>query len=295
MDNDDAQVGRILNRREILFLLGGAGALVTVGAGCSGSNDKSSATGSPSTPAQAGAATSSAGVAANSSASASATKLPTCVVSPELSEGPYFVEQKLNRSDIRSDPASGATSAGVPLLLAFKVSGVTGAGCSALAAAVVDVWHCDAAGVYSDATDRSFNTKGKQFLRGSQITDSAGQVKFTTIFPGWYQGRAVHIHFKVRAANSAGKSYEFTSQLFFEEAQIDEIFANAPYIAKGQGRTKNAADGIFNQGGKTLTLPLTKSGNGYAGTFEIGVNLACRHDRCQRRPSGLSPPLRGTS
>lgn len=274
MDNDDAQVGRILNRREILFLLGGAGALVAVGAGCSDSNGKASVTTGPSTATPGRSATASSSVATSAATTAAATKMPTCVVSPAVTEGPYFVDEKLNRSDIRSDPGTGVVSAGTPLLLGFNVSGVAGAGCTALSGAVVDVWHCDALGVYSDASDPSFNTKGKKFLRGSQVTDAAGQVKFSTVFPGWYRGRAVHIHFKVRGAASSGKSYEFTSQLFFQEAQIDEIFANAPYVAKGQGRTKNASDGIFNQGGKTLLLPLTKSGASYAGTFDIGVKLA---------------------
>ncbi|MEO6397522.1 MAG: intradiol ring-cleavage dioxygenase [Tepidiformaceae bacterium] len=275
MDNDDAQVGRILNRREILFLLGGAGALVAVGAACSDSNSKGAATAGPSTSTP-GSATTAGSTSASTSAAttAAATKMPTCVVSPALTEGPYFVDEKLNRSDIRPDTSTGTASAGMPVLLGFNVSGVGAAGCTALAAVVVDVWHCDAVGVYSDASDRSFNTKGKNFLRGSQVTDSAGQAKFTTIFPGWYPGRAVHIHFKVRGAAAGGKSYEFTSQLFFHEAQIDEIFMGVPYSSKGSGRLMNASDGIYNQGGQALLLPLTKTDEGYAGTFDIGVKLA---------------------
>ena len=275
LDNDDAQVGRILSRREILFLLGGAGALVAVGAGCSDSSPKSAATSAaPSTTPGSAATAGSTSASTSAAGAATATKMPNCVVSPALTEGPYFVDEKLNRSDIRPDSSTGTASPGTPLLLGFNVLGVAAAGCTALANAVVDVWHCDALGAYSDASDPSFNTKGKNFLRGSQVTDSAGLVKFTTIFPGWYQGRAVHIHFKVRGAAAGGKSYEFTSQIFFDEAQIDEIFAKAPYSTKGSGRLKNASDGIYNQGGQALLLPLTKSGDGYAGTFDIGVKLA---------------------
>ncbi len=84
--------------------------------------------------------------------------------------------------------------------------------------AIVDIWHCDAAGVYSDATDPGFNTVGKKFLRGYQVTDANGGVQFTTIYPGWYRGRTVHIHFKVRAKAKSGQSYEFTSQLYFDDA-----------------------------------------------------------------------------
>jgi len=275
MENDDAQVGRILNRREVLFLLGGAGALVAVGAGCSDSDSKPSAATTASPGSTAATGSSSVGTtAATSAAVAAATKMPTCVVSPAFTDGPFFVDEKLNRSDIRPDTGTGVASAGTPLLLGLNVLSVGAAGCTALAGAVVDVWQCDALGAYSGASDPSLNTKGKNFLRGSQVTDSAGQVKFTTVFPGWYRGRAVHIHIKVRGAASGGKSYEFTSQLFFDEAQIDEIFANAPYVGRGVGRTKNASDRLYNQGGKSLLLPLTRGSNGYAGTFDIGVKLA---------------------
>src|SRR5690606_14847228 len=122
-----------------------------------------------------------------------------------------------NRSDIRADPSDGAMVQGAQLDLTFNVSQIDSNGCNALASAQVDIWHCDAAGVYSDAVDRSFNTVGKTFLRGYQMTDANGVAKFLTIYPGWYPGRAVHIHFKIRINN-----YEFTSQLFFDDAFTDQ-------------------------------------------------------------------------
>jgi protocatechuate 3,4-dioxygenase beta subunit len=181
-----------------------------------------------------------------------------------VTEGPYFVDEKLDRSDIRSDPSSGAVKDGAPLALTFLVSRVTGSACAALSGATVDVWHCDALGVYSDATDPSFNTKGQKFLRGYQTTDASGKAQFTTIYPGWYRGRAVHIHFKIRTATSA-----FTSQLFFDDALNTQVFAQSPYSQKGtQGIMRNAADGIYNS---QLLLTVTKTGNAYAATFDIGL------------------------
>ena len=253
IDNDDAPIGRILNRREVLALLGGSGAALL--AACApGVLAKPSPTAQP---------TSAAATTAAAAASP-ATTLPSCIVRPAVTEGPYFVDEKLNRSDIRSDPASGAVKAGAPLALTFLVSRVTGSACAALSGATVDIWHCDALGVYSDATDPSFNTKGQKFLRGYQTTDASGQVQFTTIYPGWYQGRAVHIHFKIRTTTS-----EFTSQLFFEDALNTQVFAQSPYSQKGtQGIMRNAADGIYNS---QLLLSATKSGNAYAATFDIGL------------------------
>src|SRR6188508_2290795 len=127
-------------------------------------------------------------------ASSPASTNAQCVVTPALTEGPYFVDEMLNRSDIRSDPATGAARPGVPLDLTLALSQVGASGCGPLAGALVDMWHCDALGVYSDVSAQ--RSVGQQFLRGYQISDAGGNVRFTTIYPGWYQGRAVHIHFK---------------------------------------------------------------------------------------------------
>src|SRR5262249_41248814 len=123
---------------------------------------------------------------------------PACVAKPELTEGPYFVDEKLNRSDIRGEPGGSALTAGAPFALAFAVSRLDGRMCAPISGAMVDVWHCDALGVYSDSRDPGFDTSGKKFLRGYQLTDESGIARFTTIFPGWYRGRTVHIHFKIR-------------------------------------------------------------------------------------------------
>jgi len=233
MKNDDHQVGRILPRRKALALIGGAAMLA------SGVSPRS-------------------GIAQT---------LPACVVTPEQMEGPFFTDVRLNRSDIRSDPTDKSVKDGVPLALTLRVSAVGSTGCTPLAGAMVDVWHCDAVGVYSDAGG---NTAGKKFLRGHQVTDANGAVRFTTIYPGWYPGRAVHIHFKVRILAGPALGKEFTSQLYFDEAVTDRVLARAPYSVRGQ-RTRNSDDGLYRRGGGRLMLALTESGTGYAGEFSIGL------------------------
>jgi protocatechuate 3,4-dioxygenase beta subunit len=255
LDTDDAQIGRILSRREVLALLGGSS--VALLAACAPGALTSA---SPTAAAQ----QTSAAATTAAAASSAATALPSCIVRPALTEGPYFVDEKLDRSDIRSDPATGAVRPGALLTLNFLVSRVSGSACTALSGAVVDVWHCDALGAYSDVD----STRGQKFLRGFQTTDASGTAKFTTIYPGWYQGRAVHIHFKIRPTTSS----EFTSQLFFDDALSTQVFAQMPYSEKGtQGITRNSADGIFQQSGGKLTLSLTKNGDAYAATFDIGL------------------------
>jgi protocatechuate 3,4-dioxygenase beta subunit len=194
------------------------------------------------------------------------------VVTPALTEGPYFVDEMLNRSDIRSDPSTGVARPGVPLDLTLVLSQVGGAsGCSALTGALVDMWHCDALGVYSDVSAQ--RTVGQRFLRGYQISDVNGGVRFTTVYPGWYQGRAVHIHFKVRTSPGASSGLEFTSQLFFDEALTDQVHAQSPYSQKGRRDTLITTDGIFRSGGTSLLVPLAASGAGYAGTMYVGVRV----------------------
>lgn len=254
MKNSNRQLSKILTRRETLGLFRVAGTAILL-VGCLPRK-------SISTHAQ-----SSVAIMASSST-------PGCVISPEQTEGPYFVDEKLNRSDIRYEPTDGSMKIGVPLQLILHVSQIGSNGCIPLAGAMVDVWHCDALGVYSDVTDTSFNTVGKKFLRGYQLTDAKGNVQFTTIYPGWYPGRTVHIHFKIRTTGISRQDYEFTSQLYFDDAISDRVYNQAPYVSKGQYRTKNADDGIFAGGGEQMLLKLTENGFGYAATFDVGLRMA---------------------
>lgn len=203
-----------------------------------------------------------------------AAALPGCVVRPEQTEGPYFVDDKLNRSDIRSDPFDNSIKPGIPLRLEFHVSTVATNSCSPLAGAMVDVWHCDALGAYSDFNDFARDTRGKKFLRGYQPTDGKGNANFLTIYSGWYEGRAVHIHFKIRGEDSARRGFEFTSQLYFDDSITEQVHNSAPYNSKGRRTMTNDRDGLFRRGGKQLMPALAKDAQGYTAKFDIALGAA---------------------
>ena len=204
---------------------------------------------------------------------ASRTASLACVVRPTQIEGPYFVDEKLHRSDIRSDPWTKVVSEGVPLYLTFRVTQTEGSGCLPLPGAQVDLWQCDALGVYSDTNDFQEDTRGFKFLRGYQITDRHGVASFTTIYPGWYPGRTVHVHFKIRVGpqgkGAGGK--EFTSQIYFDDALTDAIHAQLPYSKHGQRKVRNNRDLVSLIGGSKLVLPLKEYRKGYAGTFDVSI------------------------
>lgn len=204
---------------------------------------------------------------------ATATIGPSCVARPEQTEGPYFVDERLNRSDIRSDPTDGRVRPGIPLALTLRVSHLNAGDCHPLQGAQVDIWHCDALGAYSDVQDPDFTTIGQKFLRGYQITDAHGEARFVTVYPGWYPGRTVHIHFKIRTAPAAHRSFEFTSQLYFDDGLTDHVHTASPYAAKGPRTTRNQQDWIFRRGGDRLVLDTTTTTTGYAATFPIGLQF----------------------
>jgi protocatechuate 3,4-dioxygenase beta subunit len=205
---------------------------------------------------------------------ARAQPLPACVVTPAQTEGPFFNDERLRRSDIRTDPADGTLRPGTPLALTLRVLAVAHSGCTPLAGAMLDVWHCDAAGVYSGTADAGPQGRASRFLRGYQLTDADGVARFTTIYPGWYPERAVHIHFKVRTQAAAGRGTEFTSQLYFDEAVTDRVMALPPYASRGQRRVRNESDGIYRRGGgNALMAALNAHGAGYAARFDIGLRV----------------------
>lgn len=243
MTHDDAPVGRLLSRREVVALLSATGAAWLAG----GALGRGRAVASPGG--------------------------PSCVVRPEQTEGPYFVDERLNRSDIRSDPADGEVKPGMPLALTLAVSRLSAGNCEPLPGAQVDLWQCDALGVYSDVRDPRFDTVGRKFLRGYQMTDARGEVRFVTVYPGWYPGRTVHIHFKFRTEPSAERGLEFTSQLYFDDAMTDRIHAAVPYAAKGQRTTLNRDDRIFRRGGDQLLLAPVETPGGCEASFAIGLQV----------------------
>ena len=243
MEPKDKPSGHILSRRQVVTLLGMTGAVWLTGGGLIPRR-----------------------VFAGEAESA-------CIVRPEQMEGPYFVDERLHRSDIRSDPASGQIKQGTPLMLTFQVMRLNARNCGPLPGAQVDIWHCDATGVYSDVQDPWFNTIGRKFLRGHQITDARGEVRFITIYPGWYPGRTVHIHFKIRTGSSAGGSFDFTSQLYFDDTITDRVFSAPPYAERGPRTARNRQDHIFRHGGDRLMIAPSPIDKGYTAAFSIGLQL----------------------
>ena len=203
----------------------------------------------------------------------SATPAPRCVVRPQQTEGPYFVDELLNRSDIRSDPTNGEVKQGTALALTLAVSRLSGGECRRLAGAQVDIWHCDALGIYSDVADPHFNTVGQKFLRGYQMTDGKGEARFLTIYPGWYPGRTVHIHVKIRTAHHTPRGLEFTTQMYFDDALSNEVHGQPPYAIKGKRPGGNQDDRIFQRGGEHLVLVPQRTDGGYAATFAMGLQF----------------------
>jgi protocatechuate 3,4-dioxygenase beta subunit len=254
MENDDKPIGTILSRRDALKILGISSAATLITSCASNLAETLSPTSAPTTTP----------VTQPLATTISSNTLPACVVRPDMTEGPFFVDEVLNRSDIRSDPTDGAISTGTPLELTFNVSQVGANGCNPLSNAQVDIWHCDANGIYSDVQ----NAVGKKFLRGYQTTDFNGLATFTTIYPGWYPGRAVHIHFKIRY-----NGYDFTSQVFFDDVITDQVYLQEPYAGRGERNIRNARDGIYINGGEQLLLVVNQTATGYASTFDIGIQL----------------------
>jgi len=181
----------------------------------------------------------------------------TCVLAPEQTEGPFYLDgQKVRRNITEGKP-------GVPLELRLLVVDV--ATCRPIRGAAVDVWHCDAAGVYSGTSTQ--DTQDERFLRGVQRTNAKGVATFRTIYPGWYRGRTVHVHVLVHV----GGNVVHTGQLYFPDAVTDAIYRRSPYSRRPNRDPRNAGDSVYRNGGKRSTLKLVKSGSGYVGSITAGV------------------------
>lgn len=183
-----------------------------------------------------------------------ASGLVTCVLAPESSEGPFYVDEQRLRRDLTDGKR------GVPLTLRLTVVDVST--CRTIRGALVDVWHCDAAGAYSGARGA-----GGNFLRGSQRTNAKGVAVFRTIYPGWYPGRTPHVHVKV----ALGGNVVHTGQLYFPDAVTDAVYLRAPYNRRPGRSPRNGADSLYRNGGRRSTLKLTRAGTGYAAAIAMGV------------------------
>src|SRR5437764_10773283 len=172
----------------------------------------------------------------------------TCVLAPEMTEGPYYVpNEKVRRNITEGRP-------GTPLLLHLTV--VDASTCRPIKGAAVDIWHADAGGVYSGETVE--DTVGQTFMRGIQRTNAHGLASFQTVYPGWYTGRTVHIHVKVHI----GGNVVHTGQLFFPDTLTDKVYRRAPYSARPGRTTKNSNDFVFANGGKNSMLSVKSDGVG---------------------------------
>jgi protocatechuate 3,4-dioxygenase beta subunit len=200
---------------------------------------------------------------------------------PQQIEGPYFVEGMPNRSDIRSDPIDDSVQKGVPLRLVFYVYDVDNGSCIPLRGAQVDIWHANSQGIYSGVQDAG--TGGRMYLRGYQVTDDNGTVRFTTVYPGWYEGRAIHIHVKVRTFEGSQKTLEWTSQFYLNNSINEQVHTQPPYSEHGLPDMTNEDDMIYkgassdglvqSNTGEHLMLNLTKDDEqSYLRTFNIVLN-----------------------
>jgi protocatechuate 3,4-dioxygenase beta subunit len=202
---------------------------------------------------------------------------PGCMLAPQMTEGPYWVDERLNRADLTTNTTRTSVLNAVPLTLDILLQDQSGQACGINAGGnvQVDIWHCDAAGAYSDVSGAGqANMVGQTFLRGYQVSDAAGLVSFRTIYPGWYTGRATHIHLRARVYDANGNTtYNFASQLFFDDSFTDQVYTRSPYNTRGARDTRNSNDFIY--AGASARAPLltlsNRSDGSVSGTIALGL------------------------
>ncbi|WP_405767919.1 intradiol ring-cleavage dioxygenase [Streptomyces sp. NBC_00080] len=230
---------------------------------------------------------------AEASASASATSTSTsssCMtLMTSVTEGPYYLDGALVRKDITEGKS------GVPLTLRLTVVDATD-GCTPVSGAAVEIWHCDAWGYYSGYTtanpggsapaesEDGSTADDDTYLRGYQIANANGVVKFETIFPGWYTPRTCHIHLKVHTGGQKedgtyeGGKVNYTGQLFFPDDTAEEIFTLEPYSKHSGSYTTLDNDMVYDGGGTSSGLLTLKAvhkadpSEGYKGSITLGVD-----------------------
>jgi protocatechuate 3,4-dioxygenase beta subunit len=230
-------LGNRVTRRRALQWAGGLG-LAAFASACAddGGGDSASAT-------------------ASTTASSAA---PDCILMPELTEGPYYLDLDLVRGDITEGRP------GLPLDL--RVTVVDADACEPMEGAAVDVWHCDAGGAYSGVQ----GAEGEIFCPGVQMTGTDGVAEFRTIFPGWYTGRAVHIHVKVQVDGDQ----THTGQLFFNPAVTTAVYALEPYAERGEQDVPNSNDSIYGESGGVTIVAVEVGDDSSTGVVTLGVQGA---------------------
>lgn len=276
-ERSSSEAAPVVNRRR--FLASAAGTAGVAGLallGCSSSDEKASNT-TRSEPS---------GVSTTTGSSDASTTAPVttnpkvCTLTPEMTSGPYYIDGMAVREDITEDRK------GFPLRIAFTV--IDSKTCEPIENAAVDIWHCDANGEYSgwngNTLQETFENgrNDKTYLRGVQLTDADGVARFTTIYPGWYEGRAIHIHLKVHTDGAAGKTYEgghvnHVGQVFFDDAQSDEVMQLGEYAKHPGTRTRNDEDSIYLDGGADQLVTIDPRGSaapedGFEGTVTLAID-----------------------
>ncbi|MEV5527015.1 intradiol ring-cleavage dioxygenase [Streptomyces prunicolor] len=255
MTDNNGATPTSVGRRTVLIATGTTAAVLAVGAAAPSSPTTTTAT--DSTPAVAAA---------------------VCTLTKEMTEGPYYLDGALVRADVTEGKA------GIPLKLALTV--VNDSTCAVIPNALVEIWHCDALGEYSGYVGNNGHSEPDDgtFLRGGILTNSAGLANITTIYPGWYRGRCVHIHVKVHTGvtltsdgSFTGGSELHTGQLFIDEAITTAVAKISPYSTNTVTRTTLAQDSIYDEGGAasglmTLTALGSSTSSGYTGTLTLGVS-----------------------
>ncbi|MFD4558584.1 intradiol ring-cleavage dioxygenase [Streptomyces sp. NPDC058469] len=243
-----------VGRRTVLIATGTTAAVLAVGAAAP--HTPTTATTADSTPAAAAA---------------------VCTLTTEMTEGPYYLDGALVRTDVTEGKA------GIPLKLALTV--VNDSTCAVIPNALVEIWHCDALGEYSGYVGNNGHSEpdDRTFLRGGVLTNSSGLANITTIYPGWYRGRCVHIHVKVHTGvtltsdgSFTGGSELHTGQLFIDETITTAVAKLSPYSTNTVTRTTLAQDSVYDDGGAasglmTLTALGSSTSSGYTGTLTLGV------------------------
>ncbi len=181
-----------------------------------------------------------------------------CLVQAETAEGPFYVDPGLVRRDITGGRA------GTPLVLRLQV---VSQGCEPVAGARVDVWHCDAGGVYSGVRSAIADARGETFLRGTQMTDATGIAAFDTVYPGWYPGRTPHIHYKVYL----GDRTALTSQLFFPDSVSDQVYRNGGAYRNGPADRLNGQDGIARRAGVAAVAAVAGTTEALTADLVVGI------------------------
>ena len=198
-----------------------------------------------------------------------------CVIVPEVTEGPYYLDPALLRADITEGRP------GLPMTLQMQV---VDQACAPIADARVDVWHCDADGNYSGYN----GYEGQTFMRGTQMSDADGMVTFATVYPGWYRGRTTHIHFKV----FLNETTVLTGQIFFPDEVSEQVYVTvAPYTAHTNRDTFNDEDGIAQQAGAASVASVEQAAEAYAAKLVVGVDPAAESTGQMGFPGGPGGPV----